>query len=167
MSDTTKKDTATDIAVLEKKLTDSSKSLGAKLTASLAIDNKTGTLTETTPNTYLAFMPADLSKELAESFAAYNTDFAAGLGIAITNLSIPAMQANAELKRTTAKIPTVGKDSFGATFDRTRVTKIGDQPEKTTYGIVNLDLTFYGSKDRGQLAIVKDLAKARASVLAD
>jgi hypothetical protein len=83
------------------------------------------------------------------------------------------MQANKELERSTLELPTIGKDGFDFTYDRSRQVQTPERNAdgsvtagtKTAFGSLRVGYKTYGTKSRGELLKVKEqLANDAAKV---
>ena len=128
-----------------------------------------GTATATIDeNAYVANLPEGITKEIVEQLNDYDTSVASALACTLGNAAIPEIKKNKNLDHVILTLPTVGKDSFKATFDRERQVPSRDENNKPngtrpTFGVVNVDHTMYGTRNRAQMASVKKMLGEKAT----
>jgi hypothetical protein len=110
----------------------------------------------------------DIPVETLEKVQAVETDILSATHHAVGRLGIKAMQADPELRRVTFEMPTVGKDTFNFTFDRSRQVPDrtpgeGGNAMKTKYGASTISVDKYAAGNRGTLAQVKALLSEEAT----
>lgn len=120
---------------------------------------------------YGRLLPEGITQEIVETVRNHDTLFAAATGLLAGEVGVDAMEKHKALERVTVTIPTVGKDSFGATFDRSRQVPDrnaeGGATTRTKFGSLGVEMNFYGAKSRGQLLKVKEHLGARAAEALD
>ena len=117
---------------------------------------------------YVDNLPEGITKEIVEKINEYDTSVASALANTLGLAAIPEIKKNKNLDRVTVTLPTVGKDSFSATFDRERQVPSRDENNKPngtrpSYGVVNVEHTMYGTRNRAQLANVKKMLAEKAT----
>jgi hypothetical protein len=97
---------------------------------------------------------------IIKSVQDHNTIVAAAAGLAFGQMSEAVMKDNKEIERTTMDLPTLGKDGFDFTYDRTKQvpdrTADGTVGTKTVHGSLRVGYRTYGTKSRGELLKVKE-----------
>lgn len=144
---------------------DNVSTLAKTIQGALSIDKETGTGT-VTPDFYVANLPEGVTAETVKSIQAYNTTMAAALTLALGRESIPVMTKNKGLEQTTVNLPTVGKDSFSATFVRSVKTNNPFDKEAAPtdkFGSASVKYDMYGAGSRGQVKAVKENLVAEAT----
>ena len=117
---------------------------------------------------YIDNLPEGITKEIVEQLNDYDTSVASALASTLGNAAIPELKKNKNLDKITVSLPTVGKDAFNATFDRERQVPSRDENNKPNgtrpaYGIVNVEHTMYGTRNRAQMASVKKMLSEKAT----
>lgn len=130
---------------------------------------KEGIATATIDQTaYVDNLPDGITREIVEQLNEYDTSVASALAATLGNAAIPEIKKNKNLDKVTVTLPTVGKDSFSATFDRERQVPARNEKgepagTRPAYGIVNVEHTMYGTRNRAQLAGVKKMLTEKAT----
>lgn len=144
------------------------------LRADSTIDVPKGATTakvEVAKGVYGRLLPEGITQEIVETVRNHDTLFAAATGLLVGEVGTDQMIKHKQLERVTVEIPTVGKDSFSATFDRSRQVPDrnaeGGATTRTKYGSLGVEMNFYGAKSRGQLLKVKEHLGARAAEALD
>jgi hypothetical protein len=147
--------------------------LSAEIKKEMKLDPKTGVGSVTEGwyvNTLGSAVPDDIKAKypgiendvvpIIKGVQDHNTIVAAAAGLAFGQMSQDAMQANKELERATLELPTIGKDGFDFTYDKTRQvpdrTADGTVGTKTVHGSLRVGYRTYGTKSRGELMKVKE-----------
>ncbi len=91
---------------------------------------------------------------------------AAGAAHAVQELGLEAMKKHPKLQRVILELPATGKDYFGIAYNRSRQVPDraadGTRGTKTAYGVMTVDFNMYGTKNRAQLAAVRQAASTAA-----
>jgi hypothetical protein len=141
--------------------------LTAQIKKGLTLDEASGIINPA-DGLYASLLPEGLTMEMAERFQAHNTDVLAATAHAVGEIAIPAMENNSELNKVTFELPTVGKDTFNFTFDRSRQVRDGAPGDKeagmkTKWGLSQVSVDTYAAGNRGSLALVKSLLSDQAT----
>ena len=109
------------------------------------------------PDLYERLLPEGLTVDIIQQVKDHDTKMVAAVPLALGEMSIPVMKKNKGLEKTTLVVPTVGKDTIGATFRRELVSPNPAEPGTTvtTHGSVRVEMTQYANGSRGELAKVK------------
>lgn len=119
---------------------------------------------------YEKTLPEGMTKEGYLKFQAHHVNVAAATMLALGEISTEAMKLDKTLDRTSVTIPTFGKDSFNATFQRSKEVVVPNQDgpagTKTVYGSAQVSYDQHGLGKRGQVAAVRNfLAENTKSAL--
>lgn len=137
--------------------------LADKIKKEITIDGSTGVAT-VPKELYANTLPDGLTVDTIKQLQDHNSQFAAASYMALGEASIPVMKKHKDLDRSTLDIPTVGKDHFSLTFDRSgEVRAPGGGDPKTVYGTGRVAFNMYGTKNRGELSKVRDMLSEKAA----
>jgi hypothetical protein len=115
---------------------------------------------------YKLLLDEDVSMEMVEKVRQNDARIAAGLAHATKEISLPAMKKDKALEKVTLEVAATGKDTFGVAYNRSRRVPDRSSGEangtKMAYGVMSVDFNMYGTKNRAQLAAVRQAASAEA-----
>lgn len=149
------------------KISEASQKLKDVFDKVVAVDSKTGvaTLPETA---YVDNLPEGLTKDIVEQVQDYNTTFATASAYSIGEAGNKAFKKHSSLDHVTAEIPTVGGDSFGFDFRRSKEVNAapGSAEKKTIHGVMSIKHTMHSIGKRGDVGRVRDFLQAQATAQA-
>jgi hypothetical protein len=153
---------AADKSPIKQEITELSEQIAAVMT----MDKKTGVCT-VPDGIYVKLLPAGITEEIVKDVQTYNSNFATAAALTVGEAAIPVMKKDKELLNASLEIKTVGKDTIGVSFDRSRQVPSRDennQPNgtKTKFGSTSVEIVSYGAKTRGQLKLVKEMLAEKA-----
>lgn len=120
----------------------------------IKIDKATGVAT-VGEDLYTRTLPEGIDADVITKIQEHNTAFAAAGLLALGEAAIPVMKKNKELAGAELSVPTVGKDSFSFTFDRSRQVPDGNGGTKESFGTSGVKFNMYGAGSRGEGKKVK------------
>ena len=130
--------------------------LAAKLKPMLKLDPKTGVVTAEA-GLYVSSLPAEVTEEALKALGKHNALFVPAIGLAMGELTLPAMKKHTDLGDTKLTIPTVGGDKFNFMIERSRSVPAfggkGDPTEKLGHFTANFQMR--AAKNSGQFAQVR------------
>lgn len=137
-------------------LKQSTKDLASHIQDALSIDAKTGVVT-LADGTYVKHLPEGVSESSVRKLQDYNSEFIAAAALAVGEAGVPVLKKNKDLEKLDLEATTVGKDSIGVVFARSREDRVpGTDKTVTQYGAVRATMTNYSTKPVGQFKAVKD-----------
>jgi CRISPR/Cas system CMR subunit Cmr4 (Cas7 group RAMP superfamily) len=164
MTTATKADKAADAAVHKAPaIKQEIVNLAAAIRADIKIDAATGVAT-VGPDLYERLLPEGLTVDIIKQVKEHDTKIIAAVPLALGEEAIPVMKKNKGLENATLIMPTVGKDTIGATFTRQREATNPAAPgtTMTIHGAVRVEMTQYANGSRGELAKVKTALREMA-----
>jgi hypothetical protein len=158
-------------AVKEIKLKPATEELAARIKKELTFDHKSGVAT-ITKDFYASTLPEGITVNLIEQLQDHNTVIAAAAGLAFGQASETFLKKNKDFPRTEFELPTVRKDGFEFTYDRTRQVPTrnadGTTGTRAAHGMLRVGYRTYGAESVGELKKVKSLlSESAARVLGD
>jgi hypothetical protein len=139
--------------------------LSEKIGKGLSLD---GNVVTASDGLYESLLPEGVSMDLLERVQAHDTEVLAATALAVGQLGNKAMKKDETLNKISLVMPTVGKDTFGFAYDRSRqVRDAAPGTEgagmKTKYGIMSISVDKYGAGNRGEVGAVKTFLSAEAA----
>lgn len=126
------------------------------------VDLKTGEIKINDTAFAAALEKGGVSKEDYQKVTELNSNIAAGFGLFVGEKGNEIFKKNKDATNVSAVLPTVGRDSFKASYDRTAQFTNPQTKEKVTqYGILNVQHNVVGTR-KGQYGAVKQLLKVQA-----
>lgn len=147
--------------------------LAAALRKGATIDKKSGVVTLADEQAFVSNLPETVTKEQAVALNKYTTQFVAAASLVTGELGNDAMKKNKELEQATLTVPTIARDKFSVSYDRSREVNVpgrNGEPatKKTAYGGISASFSISSVKGSGDLGKVKaQLAEAAAAAFAD
>jgi hypothetical protein len=142
--------------------------LSAEIGKALTLDGEVFVPAEGTYEKAITALVPDAPMELHERIQAANmTIMAAGMH-AVGVKGIEAMEKDPSLNKVTCELPTIGKDTFNFSFERSRQVRASapgekDTTMKTKFGIATLGVDIYGAGSRGEVQAVKTFLSDKAA----
>lgn len=138
---------------------EATRTLADRLKAELTVDAATGVGTFA-PETFANNLPEGLTMDHVEAVYGYQDQLVAAGALAVGESAIPVLEKAGETSRVTATLSTTGKNYIGYAFDRSRQVPTRNEDGTTgtreKFGSMTVDIVTYGTKNRGQLAQVKN-----------
>ncbi len=160
----------TEAAVKEITLKPETEGFAGQVQAAIKIEHKKGDATAFAvidPVFYASTLPEGITVKMIEDLQAHNALFAAGSARALSLTGEPYMKKHGEVTRIQFDIPTVKKDGFELTYDRSRTVpsrnEDGSMGSATQYGAIRVAHRAYAAESVGELKKVKQLSVASAA----
>lgn len=127
------------------------------------VDTKAGTISVKDTAFEAALEKGGVTKDEYKKVSDLNSNIAAGFGLFVGEAGVDIFKKNKDAQTVTAQLPTIGRDSFNATFDREgHFTNPQTKEKVTQFGLLNVQHNVVGTK-KGQVGAVKQLLKAQAA----
>lgn len=125
--------------------------ISALFAKTLKVDGKAGTAS-VADDLYKESLPSDLTIEIVKKVHDHDTTFVAAGIHALGMATIPVMAKNKSLETVALHVPTVGKNSFDFSTDRSKVSRNPQDPENpvTKYAVTSVTITTVAGKNAGQ-----------------
>ncbi len=140
--------------------------MSKQIKVEIALDKATGVAT-VPADLYERLLPDGLTVGAIKIQQEHNSVFAAATLHALGQVAVPALHKNKDIDSVDLSVPTVGKDTFNASVQRSRQvpnrTPDGVSGTTTKFGSSSIEFNMYGTKSRGQIAKVKDALSAEAT----
>jgi hypothetical protein len=138
----------------------------AKIKKEIKIDHKTGVAT-IDANFYASTLPEHITVKHIEDLQNHNAKFAAAAAHAFSEVAESSLKKHADVNRATFEVPTVKKDAFEMTYDRSRTVPSRNEDGTTgtavQHGALRVAHRMYAAESVGELKKVKQLSVASAA----
>lgn len=130
--------------------------LAAKIKPLLKLDPKTGVITAEA-GLYVGTLPPEVTEEALKALSKHNAQFVPAVGLAMGELTLPAMKKHSDLPNTSLIVPTIGGDKFQFGIARNHsVPAFGGKGEPTEkFGHFTAKHEMRAAKNSGQFAQVR------------
>jgi hypothetical protein len=141
--------------------------LSEKIGKGLTID---GNVVSAADGLYESLLPEGISMDMLERIQAHDTEVLAATALAVGKMGNQVFKKDETINKITCVVPTVGKDTFGFAYDRSRqVRDAAPRTEgagmKTKYGVMTVSVDKYGAGNRGDMGAVKSFLSNEAAEL--